>query len=441
MSIRHHIPDLGSSINRGTIGWWVVDTDFAANPSFGGNVLYDTSNFRRPMSLTNMDPATDWIVTDGRRCLDFDGSNDCAIASNVSLNGASGAAIAVWVHITSGQTDKYIVSVPNTSGGGNGFDIAMTGATSLRTWLKTASADTGLSGTFSYNGAGWIRIVATYNGATHKLYVNGGEIGTANRSGTITAGAGEINVGRFGSFGANAACRIAEVRLWNRGLSATEVWQDYRRWMDFHQQYTRRRARRRVSLPTITGTASITQAANTVAGAGVVAVAGSAAITQAESAAAAAGTVAVIAAAGITQDAQAVAAVATATVSGAASVTQDAGSLTADGAVVVSADAAITQAAQSLAGVAAVAVSGSAGITQDANTVEATAGGLAASAAITQDSQTIAGTGTVTVAASATITQAGSALSAAGTTGEAGSGRSPFQSRIFSSRIFGGSRG
>lgn len=439
MSIRHHIPDLGSTINRGTIGWWVVDTDFAANPSFGGNLLYDTSNFRRPMALTNMDPATDWTIADGRRCLDFDGSNDSAIG-RCTVQGASGFAMATWVRIATNQLG-YIVSMPNASAS-NGVDIYLNGTNSIRCWANTSGGNSGITGTYTYAGAGWLRIVSTYDGANHKLYINGGEVQTGAKTGTVNTGLGEINVGDFGTgFSDPAACQIAEVRVWNRGLTPSEVWQDYRRWMDFHQQYTRRRARRPVSLPTITGTASITQDANTMAGAGAVMVAGSAAIAQAENTAAAAGAVAVIAAAGITQDAQAVAAVAMATVSGAASVTQDAGSLTADGAVVVSAEAAITQAAQSLAGVAAVAVSGSAGITQDGNTVEATAGGLAASAAITQDSQAIASVGTVTVAASATIAQAGSTLSATGTTGEAGIGRSPFQSRIFSSRIFGGSRG
>lgn len=245
MSIRHHIVDLGSPLNRGVIGWWFVDTDFAMSPTVGGSTWVDATNYRRPLTLTNMDVATDLIVADGRRCLDFDGLNDYAFQSGFSLNGATGATIAIWANITSGQSGRYLLSIPNTSGGGNGFDIYMGGATSLASWLKTATSDTGISATYTYASAGWLRIVATYDGANHKLYVNGGEIATAARNGTITAGAGELNVGRFGSFGAHAGARITDVRVWNRGLSATEVMQDYRRWMDWHQQYSRRRSRRR----------------------------------------------------------------------------------------------------------------------------------------------------------------------------------------------------
>lgn len=477
MSIRHHIVDLGSPLNRGVIGWWFVDTDFAMSPVLGAT-WPDATNFRRPLTLTNMDVATDLIVADGRRCLDFDGSNDYAVG-RCSLQGAGGFTVATWARIASNQTG-YLVSLPNVSSG-NGVDIYLNSTNSIRCWANTSGGNSGITATYTYAGAGWLRIVSTYNGETHRLYVNGGEVTSGAKTGTVNAGLGEINVGDFGTgFSDPAACQITEVRVWNRGLSATEVMQDYRRWMDWHQQYSRRRSRKR-SASIITGTASITQAANTLSSAANVAVAASGAISQAGQTVTAAATVAVIGSATIAQAGQAVAAsgavvvsasgtiaqdaqtligAAAVSVAGSAGVTQADQSLSASAAVSVSGAAALSQESHSLTASAAVAVSGSASIAQDDQSLSATAGGLQAAAAITQadqtlsaaatvaiagasatqqDNQTVAASGAVVVTATAAITQAENTLSA--TIGSGSAARSPLQSRIFASRIFGGSRG
>ena len=129
------------------------------------------------------------------------------------------------------------------------------------------------------------------------------------------------------------------------------------------------------SITGIVGSASLTQAAQSVAAAGVVAIVGVASIAQAAQSVAASGAVAIVGAAGIAQDGQ--------TVSAAGNV----------GNVPILGSAAITQDGQTVAAVGVVAIAGAAGITQDGQTVSA-AGAVAivGGASMTQDGQTLAAT-------------------------------------------------
>ena len=153
----------------------------------------------------------------------------------------------------------------------------------------------------------------------------------------------------------------------------------------------------------------------------VTGIVGSAAITQAAQSVAAAGVVAVVGVASITQDGQTVAAVGVVAVVGVASITQDGQTVSAAGNVgnvPILGSAAITQDGQTVAAAGVVAIVGVASITQDGNTLAA-AGNVGnvpilGSAAITQDGQTVSAAGVVTIVGAASITQDGQTVSAAG---------------------------
>lgn len=372
---------------RGLVGAWA--------PCLGptGNILPDWSGRWNRGALTNMDPATDWVVNGQQYALDFDGSNDYVINSGFSINGFSQASLSCWAKIATGQSHNYLVEIPNSSAGSNGMDLFLNGTTTIRAYLYTTSGNS-ISATYSYAGAGWIHLVNTYDGATHRLYINGVQQASMARSGSISAPANEINFGRFGSAGLYAACQIADVSVWDRGLTQRAI--------------TLLSSRRGIlyepreifvvrSPGGITGTASITQAANTLSSSGAVQIAGTSAITQAD---------------------QTVDAAGAAAISGDASITQAAESLSGAGAVAISGDAAISQDNNTIAGAGTVAISGSSGVSQDENAVSAV--------------------GAVVIVGTASIAQAANTLTASDSEGGV---RSPFQSRIFASRIFGGSKG
>jgi hypothetical protein len=74
----------------------------------------------------------------------------------------------------------------------------------------------------------WYNIVTTYDGTTHKLFVNGILISSVGRSGTIRNGIGQTFLGRFSSaFGAYSNNYTSNAQLYNRALSQTEILQNY----------------------------------------------------------------------------------------------------------------------------------------------------------------------------------------------------------------------
>lgn len=149
------------------------------------------------------------------------------------------------------------------------------------------------------------------------------------------------------------------------------------------------------SITGIVGSASLTQAAQSVAAAGVVAIVGVAAVTQAGQTVAAAGVVTVRGAASIAQAAQSVAAAGAVAIVGAASIAQDGQTVSAAG------------------NVGNVPILGSADLTQDSNTVAA-AGVVAVVgvAATAQDGQTVAAVGAVAIVGAGAVTQDGNTLAA-----------------------------
>lgn len=60
-----------SRLRDGLVGAWCPSIG-----GWGGTVLRDLSGQGNHGTLTNMDPATDWVVSNGKQALDFDGSND-----------------------------------------------------------------------------------------------------------------------------------------------------------------------------------------------------------------------------------------------------------------------------------------------------------------------------------------------------------------------------
>ena len=172
----------------------------------------------------------------------------------------------------------------------------------------------------------------------------------------------------------------------------------------------------------VAGDASITQAADTVSAAGVVAIAGDASITQAADTSSADGSVAIAGDAIATQAADTLSAdgtVSSAGVTGSASITQASDTLSAAGVVAIAGDTSATQAADTASAAGVVAIAGAASVTQAADTVSATgtvgtAGSIVGDASITQAADTSSAAGVVAIAGAAAITQAGDTVSAAG---------------------------
>lgn len=147
----------------------------------------------------------------------------------------------------------------------------------------------------------------------------------------------------------------------------------------------------------ITGTASITEDADTVSSSGALAIKGSAAITEAADTLSATGKLAL---------------------SGSASITEGADTLSSTGKLAIVGSSSITEGADTVSatGTLIAAGTGTASITEGADTLSAT-GALAikATASIAEGADTVAATGKVALTGSASITEGADTLSATGT--------------------------
>ena len=104
------------SLWRGCVGAWC--------PSLGqtGGTLYDQSGCGNHGTLTNMDPGTDWVASNGKVALDFDGTDDYVSVANSRMFGKTSATFSFWTN-QNAATNQTIIS-SNTAYNG-GFLIAM----------------------------------------------------------------------------------------------------------------------------------------------------------------------------------------------------------------------------------------------------------------------------------------------------------------------------
>jgi hypothetical protein len=155
----------------------------------------------------------------------FDGTDDFCVVPSSSLNGLSSGSISVWVKFLN-LNFQYVLSLPN-SGGNNGFDILIENG-KLDSYLQALNSAGSTGSQFVPKLDIWYNIVTTYDGTTHKLFVNGILISSVGRSGTIQNGIGQTFLGRFSSaFGAYSNNYTSNAQLYNRALSQTEILQNY----------------------------------------------------------------------------------------------------------------------------------------------------------------------------------------------------------------------
>jgi hypothetical protein len=152
----------------GLVGLWAP----ALGPT--GNALFDLSGRNNHGTLTNMDPATDWVGSPGGWALDFDGSDGHIHCGNIT-NTSELTLIAVLDEYTNGDKFQYIASQRNDDFRNWHFYI--------RRSVQTGGFDRKLTicgggfmeliGTTILEDATPYLVAATINRTVGSLYVNG----------------------------------------------------------------------------------------------------------------------------------------------------------------------------------------------------------------------------------------------------------------------------
>jgi hypothetical protein len=379
----------------------------ALAPSLGatGSRLFDQSLFGNHGTLTNME-SSDWLVSDGKIALDFDGSNEYVNTPETWLNriGAGDFAICAWIDTDTLATPQMVyakdvlpgrsfaLSINEGSGGSyssGSMGIAICESDS-QVFFKYAD------GVIVANR--WIHILAMRNSGVISIYVNGVVVSSngisfgANENAAIQAtnNAARIGAREYSGVEDYFNGRIDDVRAYNRALTASEA-----RLLASHRGIAFERASRKLAVSSASGSVTHTLDAATLSSSGTV----SAGLTGSVSASLSAATL-------VSSGTVAAGA------SGSVSRSLDNATLSSSGTVAAGATGNVTRtldnATLSSTGGAAGTVAGSVSATLAAATCSATGtltAGLSGSVTRTLDAVTSSATGTVTNGASGTVTQ------------------------------------
>jgi len=204
---------------NGLVGYWPL----AAG---GGTTAFDLSGYGNHGTLTNMDPAADWVVTEKGRALDFDGDDDAVIGGVNVPFATSNVTISTWLYLTGheawstvfGKTSTRASSAYNWGmffdGGGDRLCLCRNGV------FVTAS-------TISRNK--WLHIVGWASDTNAKLYINqtlkytkGSGLGVG-----VTANTATKPVRWMESDAYNTGGSVNATAVWDRALLPSEIQQLY----------------------------------------------------------------------------------------------------------------------------------------------------------------------------------------------------------------------
>jgi hypothetical protein len=186
-----------------------------------GSTVSDASGAGNTGVLTN----TTWTAS-GRvgSALVFNGtSSRVTIADAPSLRLAAAMTLEAWVYPTAidGRwrdvimkgDDDYYLTASSSSGGGR----PAAGGTFMGSPLFASSP-------LPINT--WTHLAVTYDGANLRLYVNGSQVASAPRTGTMTVTANPLQIGSDPFYGQYFTGRIDEVRIYNTARTAADIASD-----------------------------------------------------------------------------------------------------------------------------------------------------------------------------------------------------------------------
>lgn len=188
--------------------------------------LLDTSGFSHHGVITN-GPTYD---TDGGGCLVFDGSNDGIQINEVSNLAPPMHTISAWVKSSNFNQSGFIFEKTTNGSVNTQWSIFFNGSNQFyyRT-VNPSNYDLVFTTSSYFTNGNWHHLVATYDGGTKSVYVNGSLAASQSCQGSLGSNnTGPAYIGVYGGFaGYPFNGKIAKVQVYDRALTATEVLNDY----------------------------------------------------------------------------------------------------------------------------------------------------------------------------------------------------------------------
>lgn len=132
-------------------------------------------------------------------CLDLDGSSGYVdLGDNFDFPGTAAFSVGIWVHPDTLGSGMRLVSKNAGIGSGGGWEIHQVSTTSTLRFLRSDSvAADNLDVTGILSAGSWTHVIATYDGATMTLDINGITVGSLASSKVLPGHAVSLKLGRF----------------------------------------------------------------------------------------------------------------------------------------------------------------------------------------------------------------------------------------------------
>jgi len=221
---------------NGLVGYWSFngqDMDWAKNQATNRSSSYATG------TLYNMSTSTSPVPGKVGQALSFDGVDDyIQINDSASFTLTNGYTLSAWIYLQNTNFGDGVAVIGQWGAGGAGnaswaFYISPSKYIGIHNHDGSVTKSL-VDNTTPLNTNQWYYITGVYDGGTSgtngHLYINGKLV----KEGTLAALPQDssywVGIGRVAAMGSNAYFKglIDEVRIYNRALSAEEIWDQYR---------------------------------------------------------------------------------------------------------------------------------------------------------------------------------------------------------------------
>jgi len=182
---------------------------------------YDISGNANNSTLTN-GPTFD----NTSNSLVFDGTNDYVNGPAISSQLTGDMTAEGWFKVTAGSGDWVRVIGTGGNSGNRTFGLWYLSTSNYILWQRLGGSDPAILITQPLTNGKWYYFAATTIGSSHVLYLNNQVMGTATAAGPWAASGENITMG-YAGFHAYINGNISRGRLYTRGLSSSEIAQNY----------------------------------------------------------------------------------------------------------------------------------------------------------------------------------------------------------------------
>lgn len=229
LNINH--PPIGGAVGA-PIAYWNFDEGLSTTVYSQGNCVTVCN-----ASITNFsDPPTSssgW-TSNGRydKALQFDGSNDyISIGDDIQTRVPNQVTLSAWIRPEG--NNRTIFSKWNTSAASRSYRLHINSSNQIEFNLSSTGSDSSdltSTSTVAVDGTTWYHVVATYDGANMKIFINGQADSTLARTGVIFESSTSLQIGAMFTTGTRSNYfdgTIDEVRIYNYALNDSETGQEY----------------------------------------------------------------------------------------------------------------------------------------------------------------------------------------------------------------------